>query len=535
MFDSAQYWRRIFIAENLRRFSRLGHDRLRYVTPRYLKFIGQTVVVTPLIMGFISAYLFAVVPQMQEVYLGIIEKSDFGRGLGGLAAISLFAALLYSWNHTMVTERIDAIYPDHADIYFDRGVINVRDLKTLFASSLPFLGLIAGLFNVRYQVGQAGPQVENVSRQLSAVQHGTPLLDQLQSLPEAINISVVLTVLIYLCFLACLHRSRWKTGFHQRLLYACYGLSFIVIAVPMAASNTTIIAARVFGPLIGTALVLIAGAVLMRFLFLLLGVALRLLVTLPSALAMAATGVPLPVGTLLVVLAPLIVVGLSGTRAGKPMTRETETRSTLDMLAKGKEGNDTLGGVFRDNFKAWLAARKGNFTGKYPVFIVTAEGGGIYAASAASYFLATMQDHCPAFAKHVFAVSAVSGGSVGVSLFNAAFTEKHQRNANGLCQMGSLARHSRGRKLSPAGFAKSRRRIILVPSWLIFCPTLFAASLAVAHHARSPAGSKAHSTGLRAIKSWKRASFTALRGAGLRIAVRLYGLSRRRRGKRLDA
>ncbi len=188
MFDSANYWRRLFISESWHRFSLLGRDQLRYVTPRYFRYIGQTVVVTPLIMGFASAYLFATVPQMQEVYLGLIEKWDLARGLGGLAVISLFSALLYSWNHTMVTGRIDAIYPDHADIYFDRGVINVRDLKTVFASSLPFLGLIVGLLDAGWNVEQARPQVEKVSEQLTAgLPLGNTLLDQLKSLPPAIH------------------------------------------------------------------------------------------------------------------------------------------------------------------------------------------------------------------------------------------------------------------------------------------------------------------------------------------------------------
>jgi hypothetical protein len=56
---------------------------------------------------------------------------------------------------------------------------------------------------------------------------------------------------------------------------------------------------------------------------------------------------------------------------------------------------------------------------KYPVFIVAAEGGGIYAASAVSTFLARLQDAVPQFDDHVFAVSGVSGGSIGSAIFQA--------------------------------------------------------------------------------------------------------------------
>jgi predicted chitinase len=77
-----------------------------------------------------------------------------------------------------------------------------------------------------------------------------------------------------------------------------------------------------------------------------------------------------------------------------------------------------------DAFRDWLkqpariadAAR----LGEYPVFIVTAQGGGIYAAHNAARFLAKIQDLCPSFRQHLFAISAVSGGSVGAATFAAA-------------------------------------------------------------------------------------------------------------------
>ena len=61
-------------------------------------------------------------------------------------------------------------------------------------------------------------------------------------------------------------------------------------------------------------------------------------------------------------------------------------------------------------FKSWLAARKDapayrNAGRPYPVYVVAAEGGGLYAAYQTAKFLARMQDLCPNFAQHVFAVS----------------------------------------------------------------------------------------------------------------------------------
>lgn len=64
--------------------------------------------------------------------------------------------------------------------------------------------------------------------------------------------------------------------------------------------------------------------------------------------------------------------------------------------------------------------------GEYPVFVVSAQGGGIYAADNAAKFLARMQDLCPTFRQHLFAVSSVSGGSVGAAVFAAALHAEPQ-------------------------------------------------------------------------------------------------------------
>jgi len=52
-------------------------------------------------------------------------------------------------------------------------------------------------------------------------------------------------------------------------------------------------------------------------------------------------------------------------------------------------------------------------------YIIAVEGGGIYAASAASLILARLQDAAPNFSDHVFAISGVSGGAIGATVFAA--------------------------------------------------------------------------------------------------------------------
>jgi predicted acylesterase/phospholipase RssA len=55
----------------------------------------------------------------------------------------------------------------------------------------------------------------------------------------------------------------------------------------------------------------------------------------------------------------------------------------------------------------------------YPIFLVATEGGGIRAAYFTASVLAAMEQKCPGFAQHVIAISSVSGGSVGASVFAA--------------------------------------------------------------------------------------------------------------------
>ena len=85
----------------------------------------------------------------------------------------------------------------------------------------------------------------------------------------------------------------------------------------------------------------------------------------------------------------------------------------------------------REAFFAWYRNRADRSlyerAGKpYPVFLVTAAGGGLYAADFAATGLARLQDGCPAFAQHVFAISGVSGGGLGAALFSTLVADRPQ-------------------------------------------------------------------------------------------------------------
>ncbi|MBI2713043.1 MAG: hypothetical protein HYX37_01115 [Rhizobiales bacterium] len=91
-------------------------------------------------------------------------------------------------------------------------------------------------------------------------------------------------------------------------------------------------------------------------------------------------------------------------------------------------------------FDQWLMSRtdKHLYEGKnYPVFIVSAEGGGIRAAYFSALVLSSIQDRCPAFAQHIFAISGVSGGSVGAAVFAALVKRLAATGVNDSCPLES--------------------------------------------------------------------------------------------------
>ena len=94
-----------------------------------------------------------------------------------------------------------------------------------------------------------------------------------------------------------------------------------------------------------------------------------------------------------------------------------------------------------DAFPDWLKERRPNpaSTDAFPIFVVSAQGGGIYAAHNAATFLARMQDLCPAFRRHLFAVSSVSGGSVGAAVFAAALHAADAEAASGPATLAAAA------------------------------------------------------------------------------------------------
>ncbi len=81
--------------------------------------------------------------------------------------------------------------------------------------------------------------------------------------------------------------------------------------------------------------------------------------------------------------------------------------------------------TLQENFDEWYAGVEGvsPHTRSQPLFIVAAEGGGIRAAYWTATVLTQLQDQNPQFAAHVFAISGVSGGSLGAAVFDSLLAD----------------------------------------------------------------------------------------------------------------
>ncbi|MEL6929961.1 MAG: patatin-like phospholipase family protein, partial [Cyanobacteria bacterium J06600_6] len=80
-------------------------------------------------------------------------------------------------------------------------------------------------------------------------------------------------------------------------------------------------------------------------------------------------------------------------------------------------------------FREWSNSRQediqdyNNKDKPYPVYLVSAQGGGIFAAYHAATALSKIQDSFPDFSQHIFAISSVSGGSLGAAAFSSLVKE----------------------------------------------------------------------------------------------------------------
>ncbi len=118
------------------------------------------------------------------------------------------------------------------------------------------------------------------------------------------------------------------------------------------------------------------------------------------------TGIPI-VGATICLGALFTVKGCNNNHFLQPLQTVDKNQSPVESI--------------ESHFDRWIKSRPQNeFIGQpYPVFVVCAEGGGIRAAITTFLTLARIQQAYPNFRDHLYAISSVSGGSVGAGVYIA--------------------------------------------------------------------------------------------------------------------
>jgi hypothetical protein len=381
----------------------------------------------PPLGAFGVLYLLAVSPQMREVYLGIIEAEDYARGGLGLLLLVLLCSLIYTWHYSVATSTINYLYPEHADLDLDLGLMSWRNAKALLCAAAPIIGLSVGLVSLYLAATSASMKFEAISEYFTLAAAGSDAVSirgssGLSRLPLFVAVSGALMIVALAAIHTLLRRAALGHHLRSATLWAALGITVLTTVVPLMVPDKVVPLYRMLGPLATVAVALIA---------------------IVTALIMISMGLRRLEPSLLMAL----VVAAIAAAAFYVLFTSFDLERT-PAAAKRHDGTGTGSGApskqdepMRAAFRQWLVNRADleDYAGRpYPVFIVAAQGGGIYSASAAASFLASLQDHCGNFAQHVFAISGVSGGAVGGALFNALMSGREQ--VADLCRGGTDTR-----------------------------------------------------------------------------------------------
>lgn len=344
---------------------------------------------------FVAALAFLILSQPQQVlelYLIDIEnvlsrQIELGReGATSLLAFAaaarpILVAMICGWAaitllwlgsvHLLALRR-----PDVGD---DRGqVLNwFGFILTILVTALPLAGMLLGLENARIEL-QRSTAGEDASNLASAVANYRWL---------TLGLLASTVIIVAIGRLAACSRVEWLAG----IVFSLPGFAFgagAVILFSLAIARTPTLLPQALGT--------------QALVFLFLGALTFILVCFSRAYRL--TGIPVTV----------FVVGAAVVFSVLGWTDNHKVEHTLGSKPR----------FTSEGFLDWIEKRADRSfyeqKGKpYPVYIVAAEGGGIYAGYHVASFLARMQATCPHFAQHVFAISSVSGGSLGASVFTA--------------------------------------------------------------------------------------------------------------------
>jgi hypothetical protein len=349
---------------------------------------------------------------------------------GAALAFALVGAAYYVGYYRLYTMRAGFIYAH--PLYPDTGINRRRRRRVaMFAwAALPWLAIVLYFAIAPHFADAVANPAAPSSPWLASVVQELPSASRWAIIPVAMAGVAATGFIVAIALDSCRESIAL-----QRTIIVSIGVLALGTALASRAEMETIVwLYRSLGPLGSMAL----GLLFLFSTFTLLAVlsqksgfpALMLVVLAIIVSAIFPVPIKLTATALMIVCAIFVVMAaLSRLWAVAIVATLLVLPGTIAWMEKSRwvDPNPPPGSALKDRFKDWLDWRlkDAKYSGaKYPVFVIAVEGGGIYAAAAASLFLAGLEDSNPGFSQHVFAISGVSGGAIGATVFHALARSK---------------------------------------------------------------------------------------------------------------
>jgi hypothetical protein len=347
----------------------------------------------PLVVSAFVCVLLVVPPQMQEVYRSLLEGHNWPRAI--LAFFSLGCA---AYTISVAAQAIvaSATLEDLESITIGQRIF-LSGLITILGLEIPF-ALAYALYKTAKAAFILAPSAFTANRILADLQ-GVTRANSVVAARLRMAAAMIMIISVILAF--ALRRTRKLYRIHTGSFHTTFAR---FLARHWMASSLFCILVFVFFSFLFASTSLpatVIGTIPVLSLFIIVSVV--FLSTIRIGYYKADFS---PIAALLIVAVLLSIFGWSDNHL-EPTSLLAQPKSLLD--ASGA-------------FQEWLGSRadRAYFTARkqpYPVIIVAAQGGGTYAAAQAALFLSRMQDRCPNFSQHIFAISSVSGGTIGSAFF----------------------------------------------------------------------------------------------------------------------
>lgn len=133
------------------------------------------------------------------------------------------------------------------------------------------------------------------------------------------------------------------------------------------------------------------------------------------------------------ILVGIVYLGVIGTDANDVWSPRPEP---IRISMRPAVANNSVESTFNE----WLGARANASDERFPVFVVAARGGGAYAAAASAALMTRLECASPGFSRHVFAISGVSGGSIGAVVYRDLLRARLAQGADAATVCDAAAR-----------------------------------------------------------------------------------------------